>query len=123
MCFYSHVIGFDIDSDALDIAKENNDNLGTSVDFAMANIDKDFIIPISDKKPFDIIVSNPPFGTKKNVGIDARFVQRALQLAPVVYSLHKSSTRKVRRHSALRRKNKSCIHNANSVNMLCAIMQ
>lgn len=45
--------------------------------------------------PFDVIVMNPPFGTKKNIGVDARFVQIALKYAPVVYSLHKTSTRKV----------------------------
>jgi rRNA N6-adenosine-methyltransferase METTL5 len=44
--------------------------------------------------PFDVAVMNPPFGTKQELGADLAFVRRALELAPVVYSLHKSSTRR-----------------------------
>lgn len=43
---------------------------------------------------FDTIVTNPPFGTKNNVGMDMRFVETGIHLATnAVYSLHKSSTR------------------------------
>lgn len=46
---------------------------------------------------FDLIIMNPPFGTKNNEGTDLRFVQTALKfLKPgggSVYSLHKTSTR------------------------------
>lgn len=43
---------------------------------------------------FDTIVTNPPFGTKKNCGIDMLFVQTGVFLASgAVYSFHKSSTR------------------------------
>lgn len=40
----------------------------------------------------DTVMMNPPFGTR-NKAADVRFLQCALQLAPVVYSLHKSVTR------------------------------
>ena len=35
---------------------------------------------------------NPPYGTR-TPHQDTRFLQRALELAPVAYSIHKSSTR------------------------------
>lgn len=46
------------------------------------------------RKAFDTVVMNPPFGTKKNAGMDMKFLQAALNLSrTAVYSLHKSSTR------------------------------
>lgn len=37
---------------------------------------------------------NPPFGTKKNAGMDMKFLASAFNLArTAVYSLHKTSTR------------------------------
>ncbi|RXG67789.1 Methyltransferase-like protein 5 [Armadillidium vulgare] len=46
------------------------------------------------KGTFDTVVLNPPFGTKKNKGMDLKFLKIALDLsAHCVYSLHKSSTR------------------------------
>ncbi len=47
-----------------------------------------------NQQKFDTILINPPFGTKKNAGIDMKFLQIGIKLAKtVVYSLHKSSTR------------------------------
>lgn len=37
---------------------------------------------------------NPPFGTR-NAGIDTAFVVKAMEVANVAYSLHKTSTREV----------------------------
>lgn len=46
------------------------------------------------RKAFDSVLMNPPFGTKKNVGIDMKFLMSAFNLArTAVYSLHKTSTR------------------------------
>jgi predicted RNA methylase len=42
----------------------------------------------------DTVVTNPPFGTKHNAGIDVRFLKAATRLARrAVYSFHKTSTR------------------------------
>ena len=90
------VIGFDLDTDALAIAQQNNEHFETTIDLVHADIEN-FHLHWTEERPFDVIVMNPPFGTKKNVGIDARFVQTALKYAPVVYSLHKTSTRKVKK--------------------------
>lgn len=56
-------------------------------------------IPVSDGLPFrcncvDTILTNPPFGTKQNAGIDIAFLRAATRMASrAVYSFHKSSTR------------------------------
>ena len=42
----------------------------------------------------DTVVTNPPFGTKNNAGMDLRFLRTATRLARrAVYSFHKTSTR------------------------------
>jgi len=40
----------------------------------------------------DIVVQNPPFGTKEK-HIDKVFLETAFQVAPVIYSMHKYSTK------------------------------
>jgi putative methylase len=42
--------------------------------------------------PVDTVLMNPPFGTR-DPGADTAFLGRAMKIAPVVYSLHKSSTK------------------------------
>lgn len=43
---------------------------------------------------FDTVLMNPPFGTKKNAGLDVKFLETGIRFArSAVYSLHKSSTR------------------------------
>lgn len=43
----------------------------------------------------DTVVTNPPFGTKNNAGMDVRFLRTSTRLARrAVYSFHKTSTRK-----------------------------
>lgn len=92
----SHVVGFDIDSEALAVAKNNVDEMeiGT-VDFVQCDVLCDLAAEGSLwRKSFDTVIMNPPFGTKKNTGMDMSFLKTAIQLsANVVYSLHKSSTR------------------------------
>jgi predicted RNA methylase len=45
-------------------------------------------------KCVDCVITNPPFGTKNNAGMDVRFLQTAVRLARrAVYSFHKTSTR------------------------------
>ena len=42
---------------------------------------------------FDTTITNPPFGTKNNSGIDNSFVTSGLEVSNSVFSMHKSSTR------------------------------
>lgn len=39
----------------------------------------------------DLVIQNPPFGTR-TPGVDVQFLNVAMRVAPVVYSLHKTST-------------------------------
>lgn len=50
-------------------------------------------IPLADNS-VDTVITNPPFGTKHNAGIDVQFLRTACRLAKrAVYSFHKRSTR------------------------------
>lgn len=90
----SHVVGFEIDSDAISTAKFNLDEMEvTSVDFVQTDV---LNLESEEKwhKMFDTVVMNPPFGTKKNSGMDMAFLKIAINLSNhSVYSLHKTSTR------------------------------
>ncbi|ORZ38220.1 S-adenosyl-L-methionine-dependent methyltransferase [Catenaria anguillulae PL171] len=89
-----HVTAVDIDTDALAVCRENLRECECEdlVDLVHADLGGEQI-PLRGGAQFDVVVTNPPFGTKNSAGIDVRFLQHAVGLAPVVYSLHKSSTR------------------------------
>ncbi|XP_050734066.1 rRNA N6-adenosine-methyltransferase METTL5-like [Eriocheir sinensis] len=89
------VVGFDIDSDALEICKGNLEEL----EIASAELVQADVRALTSSHPrlikhFDTVLLNPPFGTKRNQGADLEFVQVALEVCRgPVYSLHKTSTR------------------------------
>ena len=89
----SFIIGIDVCPISLYIAKKNLKHFGlTEIDFFCCDVNsvKDFFIP----KHFDVVIMNPPFGTKHNTGIDIKFLETSLFLSPTtIYSLHKRSTR------------------------------
>lgn len=92
----AHVVGFDIDAEALAIAKNNVEEMEVfNVDFVQCDVLSDLTTEGSSWiKAFDTVLMNPPFGTKKNAGMDMKFLKVAIQLSrKVVYSLHKTSTR------------------------------
>ena len=75
------------------VHQSQNDDLTplTTKDRIILN-DKDGI-PLKSKS-VDVVVTNPPFGTKHNEGIDVQFLRTATRLARrAVYSFHKTSTR------------------------------
>ncbi len=79
------VVGVDVDEQALAVARENAEAADVEVEWVRSDIEK-------IKEKFDAVIMNPPYGTR-TVHADTRFLGRAFQLAPVVYSIHKSSTR------------------------------
>jgi predicted RNA methylase len=110
------VLGIDIDSDALQICRQNLD------EFALNNIDllnvdckqllkttdgnniEEYFVQPRFLNAFDTVIMNPPFGTKNqannynsslsNLGIDMQFLKLASILSRnSIYSLHKSVTR------------------------------
>ncbi|GAB0092211.1 rRNA N6-adenosine-methyltransferase Mettl5 [Sergentomyia squamirostris] len=97
----SHTVGFEIDPDACDIFTENVVDMEIpSIDCVLCDITAD---PIRSRfhKAFDTVVMNPPFGTKKNAGMDVKFLEVGVSLAiTAIYSLHKTSTRDFIRKTA-----------------------
>lgn len=92
----SHCVGFEIDSDALAVAKYNADEMEISnVDFVQCDVLNDLEeVDCKWHRAFDTVIMNPPFGTKKNAGMDMKFLKIATLLSKSkVYSLHKTSTR------------------------------
>nr|CDJ96578.1 Methyltransferase small domain containing protein [Haemonchus contortus] len=89
------VVGVDIDEYALSICKENLEELGVEscCDLIKADV---LQIPSALNGHFDVVIMNPPFGTKKNEGMDMQFVRAGLMMllpGGSLFSLHKSSTR------------------------------
>lgn len=75
----------DNDKNSLEILKENLNKFEFK-NYKIINKDiKDF------NEPIDIIIQNPPFGTKIKHA-DKQFLEKAFSLAKIVYSFHKTAT-------------------------------
>lgn len=79
------VFGVDVDPYALRIALDNAMNLDvySKISFICADVSK---LPINDT--VDTVIQNPPFGVHRR-GADIMFLEASLNIARVVYSLHK----------------------------------
>jgi len=82
------LVGVDIDPRAVSVAVENAAAAGVQGRSHWVAGDVAAL-----RGGFDTALMNPPFGTRQR-HLDARFLQEALRMAEVVYSLHKSSTRR-----------------------------
>ncbi len=80
----SEVLGVDIDGAAVELARGNARSLGLEIDFKESDI-KDL------RGQFDTVLQNPPFGAQTRHA-DRAFVEKAIELAPRVYSLHNAGT-------------------------------
>ncbi|UCE74154.1 MAG: 50S ribosomal protein L11 methyltransferase [Methanomassiliicoccales archaeon] len=78
------VIGMDIDEEVIEIARENTRKFEIDVDFERSKI-KDFNVKC------DTVVQNPPFGAQTKHA-DRPFLNVALNISSVVYSLHLTET-------------------------------
>ncbi|MEM3051865.1 MAG: METTL5 family protein [Candidatus Bathyarchaeia archaeon] len=76
------VVGVDIDKLAVKLAAASSEQLGfkTKLDWVAGDVNA-----VSGK--FDTAIQNPPFGVQKH-GADRVFLEKALQVARSVYSLH-----------------------------------
>jgi putative methylase len=79
------VIGVDIDEKVIALARENAQATGVPVEWIVSDIN-DIV------GRYDTVIMNSPYGTR-SPHLDVRFLERAFELAPVSYSIHKSSTR------------------------------
>ncbi|KAJ4839889.1 hypothetical protein Tsubulata_003197 [Turnera subulata] len=92
------VIGIDIDSESLELAAQNADELELEIDFVQCDVRN----LAWRGRTVDTVVMNPPFGTRRK-GADMEFLFAALKIATqAVYSLHKTSTRDHVKRAALR---------------------
>ena len=80
-----YVVGVDLDLLSLDVALRNARLLGLQPDWVRSDIE-------NLRGKVDTVLMNPPFGTKQRHA-DTHFLQVALGLGTIVYSIHKSSTR------------------------------
>ena len=80
------VTGFEIDEDSLNIAKEysiKNDLEIKWINQAIEGIDE----------VFDTVIMNPPFGSQRP-GADKIFLEKAMDIAKHIWTIHLSETRK-----------------------------
>ena len=79
------VVGVDIDEKAIALARENARATGVQVEWVVSDV-------AEVVGRYDTVIMNPPYGTR-SPHLDVRFLERGFELAPVSYSIHKSSTR------------------------------
>jgi predicted RNA methylase len=80
-----YVVGIDLDPISLAVARRNAQLLNLHPDWVCGTVE-------SLRGSVDTVLMNPPFGTKQRHA-DIHFLEVALVLGTVVYSIHKSSTR------------------------------
>jgi putative methylase len=83
----SEVVGVDVDDKAINVALEHADRLQVPARFMAMGVDE-------FKEKGDTVIMNPPFGAQKahrRKG-DRLFLEKALEVAPVVYSFHLKKT-------------------------------
>lgn len=72
--------GIDVDPGAVKVARSNAEMLGVEVEFFEGEVS-------SMTGVYDTVLQNPPFGAQTR-NADRAFIEKALSLAPVTYSLH-----------------------------------
>jgi len=80
------VVGIDVDEKLIELARENAQSVGVNVQWIASDISR-------VEGRFDTVIMNPPYGTRTSHA-DTNFLKKSFDLAPVVYSIHKASTRK-----------------------------
>jgi len=81
----------DIDTKAMELAMENKEFLEEKLERKLEAVFSAGDISMFDEK-VDVVIMNPPFGTK-NQNIDTVFLLKAMDLARIIYTFHKASTK------------------------------
>ncbi|MBD3354469.1 methyltransferase [Candidatus Woesearchaeota archaeon] len=85
----------DIDEKAVEVAKENLDLLEKKLDIKLKN-KAEFVVADVDffDENVDLVMQNPPFGIQGDRHTDKVFLEKAFKIADVVYSFHKTESKK-----------------------------
>lgn len=82
------VVGVDLDEVALDIARQNSNKLKLDIKWVHDNA-----LSYTPTEKFDTVIMNPPYGSVVR-GIDRKFIEASLKLAPEVFVIVSSYSRK-----------------------------
>lgn len=82
----------DKDQAIMTICQENYNQVKQEYEIGEAVFVMSDIALFDEHEQMDIVIQNPPFGTKIKHA-DKRFLEKAFLVAPIVYSLHKYSTK------------------------------
>lgn len=77
-----YTVGIDIDNEAVKCA--SHESKGSNIDWVIGDVSM-------LRGKFDTVLMNPPFGTKRPHA-DVRFLETALNIGNVIYSIHKTAT-------------------------------
>ncbi len=89
-------LGFDIDREALITARENAEALGVYVDFVQSRVEDVCV------KRRGTVIMNPPFGIKRRHA-DRPFLEKAMEIGEVIYSIHSAGSEGFVRHMCSRK--------------------
>lgn len=79
---------YDIDSQAIEIAKQNVANLDLDDRIEFVKVDIDTINQWNSlKKKYDIVVTNPPFGIRSKTNADVNFLKSAINVLMSIYNI------------------------------------
>ena len=76
----ARVVGVDVDSDAVRVASDNAQDLSLVIEFVAKEVS-------AFRGAFDTTIQNPPFGAQQRHA-DRGFIEKAVEISTVVYSLH-----------------------------------
>ena len=82
----ANVSGFEIDEEAINIAKNYSEHNNLEIEWINQAIEG-----IEDN--FDTVIMNPPFGSQRP-GADRIFLEKAMEIAPHIWTIHISGPRK-----------------------------
>ena len=78
------VVGIDIDAKAIELSRKNASDMDLDIDFQEMGVQE------YDMK-CDVVFQNPPFGSQ-NKHADRPFLEKAMECADVVYTIHMTET-------------------------------
>jgi len=84
----AEAVGFDIDRDALRIARENARAVDVEVDFVLCNVERVYLKKSSSNVT---VIMNPPFGIQKRYA-DRPFIFKAMEIANIIWTIHSAGS-------------------------------